>query len=89
MKALIDPQVGVQYTSSWKISTIPGETNYVRVMSDLAQSAVICDKKETQYDVAPPCFWVDCDDDLDIVNSYYDTSDSTIKAKPHAAVPTE
>jgi hypothetical protein len=87
MKALIDPQVSVTYTSSWVVDSAQ-ECGYRRVNSTLSNSARVCDKKDSQYDVASPLFWVDCADDLDVTNSYYDTSDSTIKAIPNAPVPT-
>jgi len=87
MKALIDPSNLAQYTSEYIVST-EDTTGWKRVEIDLPGSGLICDKKDTQYDVAAPCFWVDCADDLDINESYYDIAESTIKAKPNAPMPT-
>lgn len=41
------------------------------------------------FEVAPPLFWIDCDDDIDADKYYYDMQSQTIIAKPIQPAPLE
>jgi hypothetical protein len=73
MKSLIDPNASVQHIISWT-DTKP----YKPVYEAYPNSARVCEVQETEFDVSPPLFWIDCADDVVADQFYYDTTNQTI-----------
>jgi len=79
-KALIDPNGSCEYISSWTSSTdSDGITTYFPTYSTISNGQRVAQVEDTTFEVASPLFWVDCDDSLVADESYYDTTDNTIK----------
>jgi hypothetical protein len=66
-KALISPNESpIQYISSWT------ETNQP-IYSTYPNSCRVAEVTQTEFEVAPPLFWVDCDDSVVADQFYFDT----------------
>lgn len=72
MKALIDPSASARYIASWT------GTPLKPVYETYPNSARICEVVDTEFDVAAPLFWVDCDASVIADQFYYDTQQTII-----------
>lgn len=72
MKALIDPRASVSYVSSWAGNPLKP------VFSTYPNSARICEVEDAAFEVAPPLFWIDCDDTVIADQFWYDTVSGVI-----------
>jgi hypothetical protein len=81
MKALIDPNSTVERISAWTNPTTDsdGFTHYTSTLEEITNGQIICEIKDTEFQVADPLFWVDCNSSVTAEDYYYDGSDSTIK----------
>jgi hypothetical protein len=73
-KALISPNESpIQYISGWT------ETNpKTPIYSTYANSCRIAEICDTEFEIAPPLYWVDCADDIVAHEFYFDTVTSEI-----------
>lgn len=86
MKALISPNESpVQYISSWVMDSQTGF--YKPVYSSLENSCRIAEVEENQFPVAPPMNWVDCPNDCQADEWYYNTSTNQCVIKPNVPKP--
>lgn len=81
MKALIDPRASVSYISSW------AGTPLKPVYSVYDNSARVCEVADTDFPVAEPLFWVDCDPSVVADQFWYDTVTSVISPVVNAPKP--
>ena len=85
MKALVNPQVEAEKIVGYVWSS---ETkSYIAIYEPIPNSAILCDFTEVEFDVAPPLFWIDCEERLDPFFYYYDLISKTIKYIDHAEIP--
>lgn len=91
MKALINPlETQIQYVSDWTSIPRPGDPTrvvYTPVYGYLQNCNRVCDVVEQEFDVGPPLFWVDCANDVNNSEYYYDTVEQTIKLIPNKPRP--
>ena len=81
MKALIDPNSPVSNITSFSTYTDDNDQTRTKALrEDIPNSQRICEVVETQFEVASPLFWIDCNTSVNANDFYYDGSDSTIKA---------
>lgn len=74
-KALISPNDSpVQYISGWANTNIKHP-----IYSNYPNSCRVAEVSDSEFEVAPPLFWVDCADDVIADQFYYDTVAQTIK----------
>jgi hypothetical protein len=68
-KALISPNESpIQYISGWT------ETNpKAPIFSNYPNSCRVAEVCDTEFEVAPPLYWVDCADDIVAWEFYFDT----------------
>lgn len=76
MKALISPNETVSYISEW----IFVDGSYIPVKNVIGTR--IAGVTVTEFDVANPLFWIDCDEDTTSSNHYYDEKEKKIKVIP-------
>jgi hypothetical protein len=82
-KALISPSESpIQYIASWT-ETSPKKPIY----SNYANSCRIAEVSDTQFEVASPLFWVDCDDNVVADQFYFDTVTNDILPIVNAPLP--
>lgn len=87
-KALISPNEKVKYISSWDTITLEDSTTgYRAVESDIQNGQRICQVEESEFLVASPLFWTECNSSVTVNGYYYDGSDNTIKPIVHADKP--
>ena len=67
MKALIDPRASVSYVSAWE------GTPLKPVYLVYGNSARVCEVADSDFPVAEPLFWVDCDPSVIADQFWYDT----------------
>lgn len=80
-KAIISPnESSIQYVSGWT-ETIPVTPIY----STYANSCRVAETCETEFEIAPPLFWVDCADNVISDEFYFDTV--TLEILPIVNVP--
>jgi len=81
MKALIDPNSTVERISAWTNPTTDsdGITHYTPTLEEITNGQRICEIKDTEFQVANPLFWVECNSSVTMQDYFYDGSDSTIK----------
>ena len=87
-KALISPNEKVKHVASW--NTVIAEdstTGYIAVEEDIQNSQRICQIEESEFLVASPLFWAECNSSVTVNGYYYDGSDNTIKPIVHADKP--
>lgn len=77
--ALISPNEQVSYISSWQLVGNQYEPVFTVVGERVAEVA------EQQFEVAPPLFWVVCEDYVTSTDYYYDPSAATINTIPAPA----
>jgi hypothetical protein len=71
-KAIISPNESpISYVSGW---TETGEP----IILTYANSCRVAETCETEFEIAPPLFWVDCADDVVAYEFYFDTITSEI-----------
>jgi hypothetical protein len=71
-KAIISPNESpISYVSGWTETGKPIILNY-------ANSCRVAETCETEFEIAPPLFWVDCADDVVADEFYFDTVTSEI-----------
>jgi hypothetical protein len=81
-KALISPnEAPIQYISSWTEKKQPVFSNY----PNSCRVAEVCN---TEFEIAPPLFWVDCADDVVADQFYYDTTTNQVLPVVNAPMPT-
>jgi hypothetical protein len=76
--ALVSPNEIPQYVSSWINYNTP-------VYSTVADAARIAEVATSEFPIAPPLFWVECDDEVVADQWYYQTTTSSILAMPEPA----
>ena len=73
-KALISPNESpIQYISGWQ--DVPP---YQPIYSNYPNSCRVAEVCDTEFEIAPPLFWVDCADDVVADQFYYDTATNEI-----------
>jgi hypothetical protein len=79
-KALISPNESpIQYIESWY--------NNSPVYATYPNSCRVAEICETEFEIAPPLFWVDCSDDIIADQFYYDTATNEIYPIVNAPIP--
>jgi hypothetical protein len=77
--ALISPIESPQtYISGYVPDTTPPEPIY----TPIPNSCRVAEVSDETFDVAPPLFWTECDDEVVADRWYYDLNDNTIYPKP-------
>ena len=80
-KALISPQENpISYISSWVSRTQPVNSYY-------PNSCRIAEVADSEFEIAPPLFWVNCADDVTAENYWFDTSNDIINPIVNAPQP--
>lgn len=80
-KALISPNESpIKYISGYTETNQPIYSNY----PDSCRVAEVCD---SEFEVAPPMFWADCNDDVIADQFYYDTANQIINPIINAPLP--
>ena len=80
MKALISPNDPTpSYVSGWTTKTIEGVLCDVPICTEISNAYRVAQVEETEFEVANPLFWVDCNNSVVADLWYYDFSDNTIK----------
>lgn len=84
MKALIDPESPVTYTTGW--TKIRG--TYSPINTVIANSARVCQLEldENVFGVAEVLFWQDCSEEIIPDFHYFDTQDKQFKVIPQSAL---
>ena len=81
--ALISPnETTVRYISGWTTDTPPKP-----VFSDLANACRVAQVEDQPFEVAPPLYWIECADDVNAYEYYFDTEENVIKAIPNLPYP--
>ena len=75
--ALVSPNEKVFCLSAWD--------GREPVMTQIANGCRVAEVSSATFDVAPPLFWVSCDDAVTAENWYWDSQDQTIKRIPDDA----
>ncbi len=90
MLALINPLEKEKRISAYEKTK--GEFNFVfykAVLTEIENSAKICQTEENSFEVAEPMFWVNCEENVDNNGMfYYDTTENMIKPIIHEPAPT-
>ena len=86
MKALIDPQASVSYISSWTGHGTQKDP-FIPVISQYQNSARVAEVAATEFEVAPPFFWVDCADNVAQDQFWYNTETTEIQPIVNAPRP--
>jgi hypothetical protein len=83
-KALISPQENLEVVSEWKWD---GKT-WCPIYTEIENSARVAQVNEsgTEFEVASPLFWIDCEDTVEMDQFYYDTLNKIIIKIP-ATIP--
>lgn len=90
MKALIDPSNLVNHIVAWELNPNPTPfkpQKYFPIYETYSNSARVAEVCSTQFEVAPPLFWVDCTDDIVADQFYYDTIAFTFNVIVNAPYP--
>ena len=82
-KALISPVEAVNRVASWNTSVDPCEP----VIEAVQNGARIAQVSDSAFDVAPPLFWVDCEDAVADGDYCYDMAQGRIVEVVHAPHP--
>jgi hypothetical protein len=79
--ALIAPmQSPIEYISGWT-DTNPTEPIYTQI----ADSCRVAEVSNVTFEVSPPLFWTECDDNVVADQFYYNTGDNEIYPVPDPA----
>lgn len=82
-KALISPnEAPISYIAGWTETTTPEP-----IYANYPNSCRVAQVTSSEFEVAPPLFWVDCNDDVIADKFYYDTSNQTINPVVNAPPP--
>lgn len=82
-QALISPnETPIKYISGWTTDDPPQP-----IYSDIENSCRIAEVEIDPFIVAPPLFWVDCEDNVNATYYYYNTSDKQIYLIPERPLP--
>ena len=85
MKALIEPQSEVKYISGWNPPVAPA-TKYTPI--ETVCGVRIAEVTEESFPVAPPLFWVDCENNVKAETyCYVENSQSIILIPPNEPDP--
>lgn len=79
-KALLNPKQVANHIIGW--------SNNSPIYGAYTNGVMICEVAEQEFDVAPPLYWVDCEDDVISYQYYYDTVAQTINLIEDAISPT-
>lgn len=82
--ALIDPTTYVSYVSSWA-APVPPSPYPAPIFTEIPNSARVAQVADATFDVAPPLFWTDCEDNVVADQWYYDTDTQQIIPVPAPA----
>jgi hypothetical protein len=76
--ALIDPNESpTSYISGWTTDTPPEP-----IWTSINNSCRVCEVSDNTFEVAPPLFWTECEDNVVADQWYYDTQSKEIIKKP-------
>ena len=84
-KALINPNQEIQYISSWELDQ---KTQKYYPIYSYFNDGLVCDVVNMEFEVAPPLYWLSCDDSVITYEYYVDKTDGLIKPIPNAPEPT-
>jgi len=74
-KALISPnETVVRYISGWT-QDVPAKP----IFSDLTNACRVAQVEDAEFDVAPPLYWIDCADDVNAYEFYFNTATNSIE----------
>ena len=76
--ALISPNEQIQYISGWVDYDTP-------IFSPIPNSERVAQVESTTFEVCPPLFWVECADNVNAEEWYFDGATSTILQIPAPA----
>lgn len=82
--ALIDPNASVQHIVSWTTALPPAP-----VFETYPNSARVAEVASAEFEVAPPLFWVACDNTIVADQWYYDTATSTFAQVVNEPMPVQ
>ena len=85
-KCLLNPNQTASYISSWYYNSYDKTTT--PVYETYENSQLVVDVEEAEFEVAPPLYWLDCDDNVEAYRWYLDTTDNQIKEIVDAPYPT-
>jgi hypothetical protein len=78
-KALISPsETIVRYISSWT-SDVPAKP----IFSDIPNACRVAQVEDVDFEVAPPLYWMDCEDYVNDYEYYFDTQTNAIEPIPN------
>ena len=84
-KALISPtETVVSYISGWTTDTPPKP-----IRADYSDACRIAQVEDVEFEVAPPLYWLDCEDYVTAAGYYFNTATSTIDEIINAPYPAE
>lgn len=90
-KALISPNESpIQHIVSWELNPNPAPIKpqkYIPVYEAYPNSCRVAEISDSEFEVAPPLFWVDCADDIVAQDVYFDTETLTINPIVNAPFP--
>lgn len=83
-KALINPlNTNIYYVSSWaEVIPVTSPVTYTQNYTSISNSCEITEVSDSEFEVALPLFWVDCEDNVTPEEYYYNTSTELIMEKP-------
>jgi hypothetical protein len=80
-QALISPnEAPINYLSGWTTDNPPQP-----IWTPIANSCRVAEVSEQSFEVAPPLFWADCENDVTAEKYYYNTNDNNIYPVPAPA----
>lgn len=81
-KALISPNESVSYISDWQSV---GVNSYAPVWTTIVGGERVAEVVPSEFEIAPPLFWVDCADNIVADQFYYESQTQQILPKPQDA----
>jgi hypothetical protein len=84
-KALINPNQTASYISSWYYN--PYDKTTTPIYETYQNSQLVVDVENSEFEVAQPLYWLDCDDNVVTYRWYMDTSDNEFKEIVDALYP--
>lgn len=83
--ALISPNESpIQYISGWTTDNPPQP-----IFGNIVNSCRVAQVSDTPFEVASPLFWVECADNVNATDYYYDLENGSIDLIPNAPYPVE
>ena len=83
MKALIDPREAVSHVVNWTGDPLKP------VYATYPNSARVCQVTDTEFDVAEPLFWIDCNSSVVADQYWLDTTTNIISEVQNAPKPND